>query len=596
MITTIILKQLENSQFSFSQFYLRRAKRLLPALYCTLAFTTLGSLLLLTTLQWQEYLNQLISALTFTENMLLPSQTGYFESTSEGKPLLHIWSLSLEEQYYFVLPISLYFLSKKYRLYGLSLLLIVSLCWCMAWVYSNNQAAPLLWRIAEATKSEWAFYLLFTRGWELLAGSICAWFMLYKPGLDVPVLIKFMSLICIFVVCSFSINSEHPSIESIVVVLATTTILIGQKNWLPSHALIHLLEKVGDWSYSVYLVHWPLFAFAFLAYVGDVPIHVKIALLIASFLLGYLQYRYVELPFRVGKLSNIFATWKAIIASTLLFLTMPILSVYGTKNTSDPFSDIRRVNQGLGKGCDGSFDNKSVLKPDCMADDAPDVVVWGDSYAMHLIPGLLIRNPNLAQLTKSACGPLIGLAPIIGKYDSVSAKSCLRFNENAFDYIKSTPSITHVVLSSNLSIYLDLSKGDYLSHEGIVEANRETLIKAFTDTIVKLQALGLKTIVVSPPPIAGFDIGECLERKYGPALLLRDSCNIKYSTYQVYQKRVNDTLTEIEKVSKVVWLKDILCKGKTCMTEMEKTFIYRDSGHLSIDGSVQILKQVDIKS
>ena len=113
LITTIILKQLENSQFSFSQFYLRRAKRLLPALYCTLAFTTLGSLLLLTTLQWQEYLNQLISALTFTENMLLPSQTGYFESTSEGKALLHIWSLSLEEQYYFVLPISLYFLSKN---------------------------------------------------------------------------------------------------------------------------------------------------------------------------------------------------------------------------------------------------------------------------------------------------------------------------------------------------------------------------------------------------------------------------------------------------------------------------------------------------
>jgi len=127
LITSIILKALDSNNFLFSEFYLRRAKRLLPALYSTLLFTTLLSLAFLTNQQWIEYLDQLNGALTFTANMVLPSQTGYFESASEGKPLLHIWSLSLEEQYYFLLPIALYILPKNYRLIGISTFAILSL-------------------------------------------------------------------------------------------------------------------------------------------------------------------------------------------------------------------------------------------------------------------------------------------------------------------------------------------------------------------------------------------------------------------------------------------------------------------------------------
>lgn len=150
LITSIILKAMDNNNFSFSEFYLRRAKRLLPALYSTLLITTLLSLIVLTDKQWIEYLDQLKGALTFSANMVLPSQTGYFESTSEGKPLLHIWSLSLEEQYYFLLPISLFYLTKNYRLIGLVLFTLASLYWCFSWVYSANQEAPFLWRIADA--------------------------------------------------------------------------------------------------------------------------------------------------------------------------------------------------------------------------------------------------------------------------------------------------------------------------------------------------------------------------------------------------------------------------------------------------------------
>lgn len=595
LITSIILKTLENNSFSFSEFYLRRAKRLLPALYSTLFFTTLLSLLVLTNQQWLEYLAQLKGALTFTANMVLPGQSGYFESASEGKPLLHIWSLSLEEQYYFLLPITLYFLPKNYRLFGLVVLTVMSLFWCFSWVYSDNQAAPLLWRIADSSKSEWAFFLLFTRAWELLAGSLCAWLMLSKQGnINIPKPLKYLALFFIFFSCLININNEHPSIESVIVVLSTMVILIGNKDWLPNISGVRLIEKIGDWSYSIYLVHWPLFAFAYLSYVGDVPTSIKIAITLLSLLLGYMQFKYVEMPFRVGKFKDIFSSWKVTVSATLLLLAVPITSSYTAENSEDEFSHIRRINHGLGKDCEGSFDENNTLKAACIKGDKPKVVVWGDSYAMHLVPGLSVKNTQLVQLTKSFCGPFVGLAPVTHKYDSVWAKECLAFNNNALAYIKSNKEVSHVVLSANFSNYLKFNGVNFLTDEGITKGQYQLFINTFKHTISALKKLNIVPIVFSPLPKTGFNVGECLERDFGTAPLLRDNCTINYNEAMQYQQRVNSTLEEIKSVAKVVWLKNELCNSDTCKVEINNTFIYRDNGHLSVDGSVELLKTISI--
>lgn len=595
LITSIILKGLDNNDFSFSEFYLRRAKRLLPALYSTLFFTTLLCLIVLTNQQWIEYLDQLIGALTFTANMILPSQTGYFESASEGKPLLHIWSLSLEEQYYFLLPITLYFLPKNWRIIGIIFLALTSLYWCFSWVYNENQYAPFLWRLADSSKSDWAFYLLFTRAWELLAGSLCAWIMLNRPSIESPKLFKLIALLCILAICTININNEHPSIESLIIVLSTMVILIGKKDWIPKNIITRIIEKMGDWSYSIYLVHWPLFAFAYLSYLGDVPTISKIILIISSMLLGYLQFRYVETPFRIGMFKNLFSSWKVTITATMLLLAMPVTSAYTATDLEDEFTYIRRVNHGLGKECEGSFDKNARLKSACFLVKEPKIAVWGDSYAMHLVPGLLVKNKELTQITKSVCGPIMGIAPIYSKYDSIWAKTCLEFNDNALEYIKNHPSITHVVLSSNFSNYLKFNQFDYLTHKGITVGNYQLLINAFTKTVLELKELNIIPIVFSPLPQTGFDVGECLERMYGPALLLREDCSIRYSESQQYQELVNAALKEIERIADVIWLKDYLCKNEICQVDIENTFIYRDKGHLTIDGSIKILQNLNIK-
>jgi len=596
LITSIILKGLDNNTFAFSEFYLRRAKRLLPALYSTLLFTTLLCLIVLTNQQWNEYLAQLMGALTFTANMVLPSQVGYFESASEGKPLLHIWSLSLEEQYYFLLPIALYVLPKKFRLMAIFTFAIISLYWCFSWVYSTNQGAPFLWRLADSTKSEWAFYLLFTRAWELLGGSICAWIMLNKPNITIPTSFKVVSLALIFFSCAVNINNEHPSIESVIVVLSTMVILIGKQEWLPKHFIVRYIEKVGDWSYSIYLVHWPLFALAYLSYVGDVPTGVKILLLIVSILLGYMQFRYVETPFRIGKFKKLFSSWKVAISATLVLLAIPVTSAYTASNTENEFTNIRRTNHGLSEQCEGSFNENNSLKQACISGKNPKLVVWGDSYAMHLVPGLSVKNTSLIQITKSVCGPIMGLAPITKKYDSVWAQECLKFNDVALNYIKNHKGITHVVLSANFSNYLKSNKFDYLTHDGLIPSDPDLLINAFKTTLLELKKVGITPIVFSPLPKAGFDVGECLERQYGPAILLREDCSIDVNKSQQYQSAVNSFLTEIEKNTPVLWLKEYLCKNDVCQVVIDDTFIYRDEGHFSIDGSLKLLTNIELSA
>jgi len=596
LITTIILKGLDNNTFVFSEFYLRRAKRLLPALYSTLFFTTLLCLISLTNQQWLEYLDQLIGALTFTANMVLPSQVGYFENSSEGKPLLHIWSLSLEEQYYFLLPISLYLLPKNYRLIGILIFTVISLYWCFSWVYSEDQGAPFLWRLADSSKSEWAFYLIFTRAWELLGGSLCAWIMLNKPDIKVPNLFKNLSVAFIFFSCFISINNEHPSIESVIVVISTMVILLGKHDWLPKHFVIRFVERVGDWSYSIYLVHWPLFALAYLSYVGDVPTSIKITLIFISIFLGYIQFRYVETLFREGKFKDLFSSWKVTISATMLLLSIPLISAYTKSGAEDEFTHVRRTNYGLSDECEGSFDVNRKLKSSCMVGKIPNVVIWGDSYAMHLVPGLLIKNNRLIQITKSVCGPVVGLAPIIKKYDEVWAKECLEFNDIALDYIKNHKGITHVVLSANFSNYLKPNQFEYLTRSGLTEGRYDLLVKAFSNTILELKKLNIIPIVFSPLPKTGFDVGECLERKHGSAILLREGCDIDYREYQQYQNIVNIFLKEIEQKTNVVWLKDFICTNEICHVDIENTFIYRDNGHLSIDGSIKLLKDIELNT
>ena len=594
LITSIILKGLQNESFSFIQFYVRRAKRLLPALYCTLLFTSFLGLFLLTSQQWSEYIAQLVGALTFTENMVLPTQIGYFDNAADGKPLLHIWSLSLEEQYYFFLPLFLFIIPKRYRLHGLLFLFTISIAWCFSWVYASNQVPSLLWRISEAQKAEWAFYLFPTRAWELLAGSLCAWLMLHQPSFTIPAWLKTISVITLLVLCGVNITPQHPSIEGVFIVLATSFILLGDDKWLVNHKVIKTVERIGDWSYSVYLVHWPLYAFAFLAYVEQIPVWVSVLLVPVSIGLGYAQFRWVETPFRKGQFQHIFANWYTVAGTTALVFLLPVLIATQRFEPLPDQAAMPTTNYGLSEVCDNGFDKDGTLKVQCLSDGKINIAVWGDSYAMHLLPGIVKNHSGVVQITKSVCGPLIDIAPIYKNYLEPWANECLEFNNQALNYISSHSTLTHVVLSSPFHQYMNFENGQMLTPNGLVQSSYERLLEGLANSIEKIKQLGLTPIVISPPPKSGFNIKDCLDRKYSSALLLRNGCNVEMQEYQAHQQTVNQLLSQIESKAKVIWLDKLMCNQQYCETDVEGTYLYIDSGHLSAKGSQKILGQLDL--
>lgn len=599
LITSIILKELDKNRFSFSTFYLRRAKRLLPALYCTLVVTALLAYGFITVSEQRDFVAQLVGALTFSSNMVLPTQLGYFEDAAGGKLLLHVWSLSLEEQYYFFLPLLLFLIPKQGRIYALVALTLISFAWCLSWVSSSGTLPPLLWRFSGADVSEWAFYLFPTRAWELLAGSICAWIMLYKI-IKIPSIVKWMALLAIFLMSCVSLDGIHPRGDAFIVVLATASILLGSGDWLPKWGVVRQVERVGDWSYSVYLVHWPLFACAYLGYVGSVPVVVKLSLIPISILLGFVQYHFIETPFRHGWKQKTSRTWFQFVSATLAVVMIPvpmaIAAFENAQGSPDKFTEIRRTNYGLSDKCDHWI--SSGISSECITGEKPEIAIWGDSFAMHLVPGLVEKNHNLIQLTKSTCAPIMDLAPIYGRYMSDWAEMCVKFNETSLEKILSTDSIHFVILGSTFIQYFDSNfEGKFFVDGEVVPKVPAQAIAAFIQTIEKLQAAGKVPILFSPPPRSGFNIGECLERKESGLALFRKECDVLVSDYFEYEKDIRKALKYIgEKTAiKIVWLNEMLCNQEKCKSKINSTFVYKDKHHLSISGSKALLGKLVIQ-
>lgn len=596
LITLHIMREQDQGVFSFSRFYFRRARRLLPALYCTLAVTTVGSYYFLSERLWQDYVDQLYGALLFASNIVLPFQSGYFDDAAEFKPLLHTWSLSLEEQFYFVLPLLLYVVAPKLRGIIFGVLIVASLVSCQL-LLNGTLSLPAGMAIEQ---SDFAFYMLPTRAWELLAGSMIAWLSLKWPTLSIPGHMKLGLLALLVGVIAIGVDHALLGWNAILAVSTTSLLLLGDTHWLPRWAAVRGVEKVGDWSYSIYLVHWPLISFAQIAYLGEVPLLLSVMLLFASLVLGYLQYRFVERRFRYVAISASFRLLAGLTLSTIMIagLTHPALyrlTQGPAVDIGDDWAAIRQMNAGFGRQC--TRGNFTSLLENCSNSPEPTLAVWGDSFAMHLVPGLLANRTTgeaLVQITKSSCNPSMGLAEVLSNVGQ--AKACLEFNELSLQFMTSSASIERVVISSPFGHFYNTSN-NFLDSSGEIDRDVSLAVHALAMAVETLQNAGKEVVIVSPPPSDSFNVGECLERKAaGGDMLGRATCNIDMSEYLRLRRPVINALETVRDRTgvKVLWLSDILCDKVECQSEYEGVPLYRDSIHLSIIGSEYLLRDLRI--
>jgi peptidoglycan/LPS O-acetylase OafA/YrhL len=587
LISQVILTDLRAGRFSLAAFYERRARRILPALFCIIAVCWPFAWAWMTPDQLSLFGQSVAAVSLFGSNVLFAGMTGYFAPAVEQFPLLHTWSLGVEEQFYVVFP------------------LVVVLAWRggihrIAWITACVAVGSLAlgeWGIRHDPSA--TFFLAPPRAWELMIGALFAFAtpdasLSDRVGRRMSNVLSLLGMLMISAAIRFySVATPFPGHHALLPTVGTALVLaFAYPNTVIGRILgLRMLVGLGLISYSAYLWHHPLFAFARVVTVGTVPTSVLGILALFTLPLAALTWRYVERPFRVKGYFTRTQIFSMSAVGSALFAGM---GVYTYRiGGLDLLTYARRPNYGLSSACDFNSDFRAI--PQCATSPAPRVMVWGDSYAMHIIPGLVADDGSIAlvQATRSSCGPLLGAALISKSPNTIigqNARYCVRFNNSVLDYLKQQRSIDVVVLASRFNQYVDGRAFDIATAGGVVAASPETAAEGMRSTIAELRRIGKRVVVVAPPPSGGFDIGACATRRalgkpvYGAAR----NCEIDRGVYARQNEGVIRLLDMMATEVPVVRFDSVLCRGSKCATSLAGVSLYRDDAHLSYAGSAYL--------
>lgn len=425
LITTILIDDLERDDFSILRFYERRARRILPALFFVMLLCIPFAWMWMIPRQFTDFSQSLIAVSVFASNILFWRESGYFDAAAEEKPLLHTWSLAVEEQYYVIFPIFLLLFWRfgKDRVF---------------WMIAGVAAISLL-------LSEWGwrndasanFYLAHTRAWELLAGSIAA-FILSKRDVQKNEALAALGLAGIlFAIFVYDKSTPFPSVYALVPVVGVTLVILYAQAGTMVARLLSLkpLVAIGLISYSVYLWHQPLFAFARLRLIEEPSTLLFIGLSVLSLVLGWFSWKFIEQPFRNKSTISRNAIFAFSIAGITTFAglgvgghvfsrelgaiwiaqqTPEFQRVFTMLGTDDPSARNWRGQEGgrhdLGECIFNvrSLDTEIATRlRSCAASHGSGTLILGDSHAIDLFGVLASRQDNafLVGITQGGCRP-----------------------------------------------------------------------------------------------------------------------------------------------------------------------------------------------
>jgi peptidoglycan/LPS O-acetylase OafA/YrhL len=596
LITHIILANLATEQFSIIDFYGRRARRILPALFLILFTSTLFAYAWLLPSDLRNFSDSILAVIGFYSNFFFWKNTGYFTTQAEMVPLLHTWSLAVEEQFYLFFP----FLLKFCWQFARSRLLVI--------IFSLTLLSFFLAQWGATHKPEAAFYLLPGRCWELTLGALLTIIERQKPmPIDTPPRTQILSLLgLIFILASVILyNANSPPGIAILPPIVGTGLIIhyaSSGTWTARILSLRPLTLVGQISYSAYLWHQPLFAFCRHRSLHELNKYNYSLLIIICFALAWLTWRWVERPFRNKIISQREHAFTIIATAMSLLLVLGALGHYSHlhfrhNSTVDDMARLEkriRMNFGLSEHCDSRHNQSSIYSTDCRTNDRPEVILWGDSYAMHLAQGLISSNPGIAlvQATRSICGPILDTAPVVANHSESWMQDCLATNNQVLQYIRNSPSIKYVVLSSPFDRYL-ASGNRLLLADGHLVVSGEAGLSELQRTVNVLKDIGVIPVIVAPPPVDGEDLGRCLVRASLSGVTL-DRCNFSIERISPATNEVYHALARLKPEVKIISLHDAMCVRGICRAAIGQTFLYRDSGHLSYEGSALLGRKLQL--
>ena len=606
LITAIIVKDVNSNQFSFVNFYERRIRRILPAFYVVALFTLIGGWIILLPADFLNASKSLLAALFFSGNIYFWRTTDYFSDSSDYQPFLHTWSLGVEEQFYFFFPVLLLYCLHHRRL----LTTILALTFSASLILSVYATEAMPWA---------AYYLLPTRAWQLMAGAVIALYTIRLP--ENKPLIGVLSLFALMLIFApafiYTKLTPFPGIAAIAPTLgAVLAILIGSQ----SQSLIHkilankLLVAIGLISYSLYLWHWPIFAFI-RNYHADVHLDWQSSILgiLLSFICAYLSWRFVERPFRNKTQFNRMKMFAVAGVSSLGVLALGAVIVL---NQGLPHRFDQRIVQLY------EMTAKEMLRDRCLnltpeqikqnqvcllnenSQSKPVFALWGDSHAASIrnAMGSYATQHNMQGvfLGHVGCGPYPGVI----NTNFFLSEECYRHHLAAFEYIKNQKTINTVVIHSRwaLSIegtdYQNGSGPDYQLVDRINPNNKGNnfqIVKiAFERTLKELKNAGKSVVIIGPVPEVGYSVPRFLANaiQWNKTVELRPT----FTDFMQRQARTFSILDSLKEnyIEAIIYPHQRLCDNHFCEVVLEDEPLYFDSNHLTEKGAKLITKTLDV--
>jgi peptidoglycan/LPS O-acetylase OafA/YrhL len=596
LITSLIHGEMEAGRFSILNFYERRVRRIFPALFAMLAATAIAALVALFPNALVAFGKSLVATAGFVSNFQFWSEAGYFDAAASEKPLLHTWSLAVEEQFYLLFPGLLLLLRGAGRnrlLAVLGLFLLASL-------------ALNIWGIRHWPVS--TFYLLPARFWELLLGSFLAVGAFTTPH-GVRNAMSALGLVLIGIaVFTFTAATPFPGENALLPCVGTALIIQGGANGRT--AVNDLLANrvfvlIGLMSYSLYLCHWPVFVIA-KAYSPDgLGGAATVALIALSAALAALSWRYIERPFRgrSGILSRnqLFAVAGISIAilaaaGAKMWTTKGLPQRYDARvqtilaeaNDTEP-----RIKRCLGVSA-ADVTNAKLCKIGTES-APPSFILWGDSHAESMMPALdgaaRVKDRAGWFAGNGSCPPLMGV-------DQPEAPRCKAFNDAVLK-LATSKDINEVFLHCRWAEYAGAApfiaedRPIVLNDNRMPNDNLSVFARGLTRTVQMLTAAHKKVVIIASVPEFREAVPEALAR----IALSGSQRDIRptRAAYLARQHAVFDVFAHLQSKFEVtiIYPHELLCASGTCEAERDGRPLYRDFHHLSVWGADQLVPLIE---
>lgn len=572
-------------RWSLAGFYERRARRILPPLFVVvLACIPLAWLFMLPE-DLANFARSITAVSVFASNVLFWLQTGYFERAGEFKPLLHTWSLAVEEQFYLLFPLLLLLMWRSSRpvlAAVFTAILVVSLAiaqWCAA--------------VAPAA----GFYLLPSRGWELALGALLT---LAGPGLTSRVtktpladLLGLAGLAMILAaVLLFDADTPTPSVWTLIPTGGAALVILAAHPGNSAGAL--LAQRPFVWlgliSYSAYLWHLPIIVFARFAELGAPPIVFGAAVLAASLLLAALTWWLIERPFRNRQTIGL-GTFLATVLTMILLANLFAAFVLLRKDGDDPrLSGMQRqlmataTRSPMGKQCHILQGRYRAPKDSCrFFVDNPDIAVLGNSHGVGLSYALALKlrdqGRGVMQLTFSSCPPAYGR--ILRE-----RPLCTRWTQEAVDYLANNPDISTVVMSyytNGLAGFEKPTSQDKGAAEDMIGDDEvmDDLWQSYVATMARLQKAGKTVILVLQAPHLAAHV-ETFVTGVRTKADLAFTPGVARQRWDASREAILSRLASVPKGVQVIDPADLFCDQQNCAAIKDGSALYFDEHHMSL--------------